>query len=367
MQITNLQLQAFRNHLQASWSFPTPVTIIVGQNGSGKTSILEALHVTATGSSFRADTVADMIGFDHELARIHSTWITSKHDAVSPNAESVENSEATKTELEVLLTRGEVQGKRTQSRLYSINGIRRLKKAFVGNALTVLFRPEDMRLMEGSPSRRREIWDTSLSMTHPEYAHALVTYEQVLKRRNKLLGDVREGIAPRQSLSYWNQQLVVYGQKLQNYRKNWVAHTAEVVFPIIMRAQYQPSIINESRLLEHLNREIAAGHTLIGPHKDDMSVLRNDRSLAAFGSRGQQRLGVLWLKLAEWQYVATTLHKKPVLLLDDIMSELDEQAQQFVISIMKQTQTIITTIDASTVTDIDKEIPNTTTIELSLQ
>jgi len=337
--------------------FPTQATIIIGPNASGKTTLLEAADMLSTGNSFRAGKIEEMILFDQELGRVKAK--------IEIDGES--------DQVEIMLTRGVVQGKRTQRRLFSVNGVKKRKKDAVGKFFTVLFRPEDMRLIEGSPARRRGFIDAPLSVLYYKYAVALKNYEQTLKRRNKLLYQVREGEQPRSTLQYWNMSLIKYGEVLQEYRRSFFSTFSKVSFPVHFSVQYVASVISEERISEYLPKEIAAGHTLIGPHKDDIKIIllsEREMDIAVYGSRGQQRLAVLWLKFCELEYVSQVSGQKPVLLLDDIMSELDSDSQDIVLETLVNYQSIITSTDERIIAAIAKKVGEkniTTTYKKSLE
>lgn len=349
-------------------------TVILAPNASGKTSILEAILVLATGESFRADKVEEMVAFDEEIARV---------------AGIVRGQEDGKEErLEVTLTRGIVGGKKTQSRLYSLNQARKRQKDYVGKLGAVCFRPEDMRLIEGSPGRRRRFLDAPLSLIYPEkYGVALKNYEQTLRRRNKLLGQIKDGSANRETLAYWDKNLILNGEIVQQFRRDFLAFWNQVSFPLDFQVEYDQSLISEERLAQYAEAEIGAGHTLVGPHKDDFIVNfdfgndknkqketetsekaegENRQSIATYGSRGQQRLAVLWLKLCELKFYEWQTGQKPVLLLDDIMSELDDESKSLVLDLISDHQTIVTTTEAKTVQVIEARIgkKNLETVEL---
>ena len=348
MRITGLALQYFRAHKSFSLQFEDQITLIIGSNASGKTSILEALHLLATGKSFRAEKIAEMVGFSQELSRVKGVMVPE----AEPDKGELETEQGVeKTELEIILTRGVVNGKRSAYRLFSVNGVKRQQRKATGILKTVLFRPEDMRLIEGSPSRRRGYLDTPLALLFEEYQSSVKTYEQVLKRRNKLLWSVREGEQPRSVLEYWNQALIKHGEIIQEYRRKFVSTAVNVKFPMKLQFEYDPSIISADRVKQYLEKEITVGHSLIGPHKDDFVVtflhegVEEPLNIALYGSRGQQRLGVLWLKLVELSYLEQESGERPVLLLDDIFSELDSTSQNLVLDLLKQGQTVITTTD----------------------
>jgi len=371
MSLTKIQFQNFRIFTSEVFSFGE-TTVIVGHNGVGKTSITEAIALLSTGNSFRASKVEEMVALGVELGRVKGK-VTSSVSPLGKKILDPDDEDLSKDEdvlLEVILTRGEVQGKRTQKRLYSVNDVRRRKKDFLGNFYTVVFRPEDLRLIEGSPYRRRSFVDTVLGSVDVEYAVALHTYEQTLKRRNKLLHQIREKEQPRSTLSYWNMLMIKHGEVVQEKRHSFFQYLQKIAFPFVFNVVYKPSLISEERAAEYLDKEIIVGHSLIGPHKDDFMVSfmveksEDPVDLSAYGSRGQQRLGVLWLKLGELAFIKEKTAQKPVLLLDDIMSELDEQSRDMVLGLIGKQQTIFTTANESVVDEVQKKDKNFIKINL---
>lgn len=356
MIVTGIALQNFRVHKNYFLKFTKDTTVIIGDNAIGKTSIIEAIQLLATGNSFRAGTIAEMIDFDSELARVKGVVV----DAESTEQQAGLGNQH-RDELEVILTRGLVNGKRTQHRLFSVNGVRRRKKDAVGKFYTVVFRPEDMRMIEGSPARRRTFLDTVLCLLYIEYEVALKNYEQTLKRRNKLLQQIKDNQQPRTVLQYWDLSLVKYGEVLQKKRAEFLQTFATVSFPIQFSVEYDPSLISTQRLAEYKEKEILVGHTLIGPHKDDIVVyLNNTKKLRidTFGSRGQQRLAVLWLKFCELEFLQQHSQTKTILLLDDILSELDDNSKSLALSVLEKYQAIVTTTEHSVLADIKQVTQN---------
>ncbi len=357
MFIRKILLERFRIHRSLLLHFTTKTAIIIGHNASGKTSVIEALYLLSTGNSFRAEKILEMVAFESELGRVKG--IVELQD--SQPIEALLDAKNEELELEVLLTRGAVQGKKTPFRLFSVNGVRRQKRQATGKLKVVAFRPEDMRLVEGSPSRRRQFLDAPLSLLYPDYEQALTNYEQTLVRRNKLLEAVREREQPQSVLQYWNMSMLKNGEIIQKCRRDFIASFSTVQFPYDFSIQYNPSVMSQARQDEYLGREIASGHSLIGPHKDDFQVLmpapttqavsaeNTTIDVAVYGSRGQQRLAVLWLKTAELAFVREQTQEFPILLLDDILSELDEDSQGLVTDLLGQQQSIVTTIDPAAV------------------
>ncbi|MFZ5376333.1 MAG: DNA replication/repair protein RecF [Patescibacteria group bacterium] len=382
MRINKIALQNFRNFPQAFFEFDQ-INLLLGKNGSGKTSVMEAIYSLSSGNSFRAGQVEEMIGLGHDLARVKGEVVVEKNgDNWGQNVENLLEGKNVdddlvgeeKIILETMFTNGFVQGKKTQKRHFSVNGAKRRQKDFLKNFFAVVFRPEDMRLIEGSPNRRRVFLNTALQELDYEYANSLSSYEQTLRRRNRLLDEVREAKQSRASLTYWNLALVKHGQILQHKRQDFLNFVQTVAFPMDFSIDYQPSLITAERAEQYLDKEIMVGHSLIGPHKDDFSVcfrlsyfekltnkkldIQDDLALSSYGSRGQQRMGVLWLKLGELEFIKRRTGLLPVIILDDIFSELDEVGRKMVMGLVKDHQSFFTTADQSSADELLSGIEN---------
>lgn len=329
MRIERLTLENFRSYKKKIFHFGD-TSVIVAPNGAGKTNILESIYLLSTGLSERAALTDEMIHFDKEIGSV--SGIVEHNDE--------------RQELSVVLTRGVYMGKRTPKRRYLVDGVSRVRSGFVGKLAAVLFRPEDMRLIEGSPSRRRNYLDETLSMAHPEYSRALSVYEASLKRRNRLLDAIRDGLARREQLMYWDQSIIKNGNILTDYRRSYLDYLSQIETAFgRYKLEYDASTISASRLEQYASAEVAIGYTLVGPHKDDFVIKSDGRDLMKYGSRGEQRLAVLFLKLGNMQYIEGKLGVKPVLLLDDIFSELDEEHRKEVVAMTNGRQTIITSAE----------------------
>lgn len=338
MKLERLVLKNFRSYSNTTYHFGL-VSVVVAPNGSGKTNLLEAIYLLSTGLSERANKIEEMISWKNELGSV--AGIVEK--------------EGERNELSVVLTTGNYMGRRTPKRRYLVDGVGRARSGFVGHLPATLFRPEDMRLIEGSPSRRRGYLDASISMASPEYARALTTYEATLKRRNRLLDMIREGSARRVELSYWDQSLIKNGEILTEYRRSYIDYLNDKVLVPFGKyeVEYKYSAVSPARLLQYAEAEVAVGHTLVGPHKDDFiicekTVTKNSKqetNLMIYGSRGEQRLGVLFLKIGAMEYLEEKLKVKALLLLDDIFSELDAEHRAHVVRLMEDRQVIITSAE----------------------
>jgi len=335
MPITKVQLTNFRNFKKKTIDFSQEVTVIVGPNASGKTNILESLFLLSSGKSFKAQIEEEMIDYNNDLARI-----TGK-------VSSMQNVES--STLEAILTRGTEDWPRKK---LLINGVPKRLIDFAGNFKTVLFGPWDMDLVTGPPPLRRKFLDTVLSQVDREYRRAILSYEKGLRQRNRLLFRIREEGLSRGQLLFWNQLLIKNGDYISAKREelinviNFKGDLNNTKFEIT----YDRSSISEGRLKQYAEEEIAAATTLVGPHRDDFLFRiqvnkKETRDLAIYGSRGEQRMGILWLKLRELAFVEETTNEKPTLLLDDILSELDHQHRKIVVELAKSQQTVITTAD----------------------
>lgn len=232
---------------------------------------------------------------------------------------------------------------------------------FAGNFKVVLFGPWDLDLVTESPSLRRRFLDSTLSQVDREYRRASLSYEKGLRQRNRLLFRIREEGLSRGQLLFWNQLLIRNGDYISQQREKFIdfANAGNLQSPISnFQLVYDKSSISPARLEQYAEEEVVAATTLVGPHRDDFvfeihgSQFTDHRSLSSFGSRGEQRMGILWLKLRELAFVEETpLHQgfegqgKPTLLLDDILSELDPPHRDVVLSVIGNQQTIITTAD----------------------
>lgn len=327
MIVENLTLQNVRNHKKRSFSFKD-ITIIIGKNTAGKTNILEALYILSHGSSFRASYDVDVILEGADFAKIEAD-VTSTDE---------------KTKLTVLFAkRGTYLSKK-----YQVNGVARTLRTFSDYIYTALFTPQDIEIITDTPSLRRRYIDSILIKSHKEYRTALSKYEKALRQRNRMLHDAKTGKKEykRSDYVYWEELLIENGAVIHNFRDEFVkfvnTFTKEVFnFEMV----YDHSIISTERLYKYHFEETAAGVTLVGPQRDDFKFLflKTRHEVKEFGSRGEQRLTILQMKLIEIEYLKRVTGETPILLLDDIFSELDSENIDMIYSFIKAQQTIITT------------------------
>jgi len=275
--------------------------------------------------------------------------------------------------LEVILTTGQVQKKKTAGKIFKVNAVNRRWRDFVGSLKVVLFRPEDIEIVLGSPAIRRDYLDSVLEQVDLLYRQCQLVYQKGLRQRNKLLDRIREGQANRSQLEYWNRLLIKNGEIISRKREemidffNFSAKGGSTpdwqpsIFNKNLTIEYDKSAISPARLAKYAEAEVALGMTLVGPQRDNIKFkvqkgefLRNARfkvqqDLALFGSRGEQRIAILALKMAELAFMEQKSEEKPVLLLDDIFSELDEEHRSEVLSLLDKQQTIITATETDLV------------------
>jgi DNA replication and repair protein RecF len=255
------------------------------------------------------------------------------------------------TEIEVVITNGQLGGRTSQFKKFLVNGVAKRRVDFAENFSAVLFSPEDLEIIVDSPSLRRKFLDNVLEQVDREYRLATVSYSKALRQRNALLEKTREtNIRNQKQFEYWDNLVIEHGNLITKKREefiNFINDNPKDIFDFI--AFYDRSEISKQRLLQYKEAELASAVTLVGPHRDDFSIsmFNNSRNtthnVKFYGSRGQQRLVILQLKLLELLFVEKKLGQRPVLILDDIFSELDEGHIALILEMINLQQTIITT------------------------
>lgn len=324
MAIQKIKLIKFRNFSSKTLEFSPGVTVIIGKNASGKTNILESLYLLSSGKSFKARVEAETIKYGENIAG--AIGLTNQ------------------VKLQMNITTGENGWPRKK---LTVNGVPKRLVDFAGNFKIVLFGPWDLDLVTESPSLRRRFLDSVLSQVDREYRRSALSYEKGLRQRNRLLFRIREEGIGRSQLMFWNQLLIRNGNYITGRRQEFIefVNLQPGLNNQKFEIDYDRSVISEGRLEQYASEEVAAATTLVGPHRDDFSFKDKKRDLAGFGSRGEQRMGVLWLKIAELNFIERETGERPTLLLDDIFSELDHEHRDVVMELSKKQQTIITTAD----------------------
>jgi DNA replication and repair protein RecF len=331
-----LRLVNFRNYADDTVLLAPGLNVVVGDNAQGKTNLLEAISFAATGSSPRTPN-------DPEVVR----W----------------GEEFTRTEARVALDSGErrvaVGYAPGQKKRLSVDGAPppSLANYAAGGAgiRAVTFFPDDIRIVKGAPSDRREFLDGLLSSLRPSYARAAVEYAKAVQQRNQLLRRIRDGFSSERTLSTWDRKVVELGETVLHGRAAAIAPLGSY-FEGSLRVLYGPekAAIRYSysaplegyaeALREAHDADIERGTTSVGPHRDDFEVLLDGVSLTTYGSQGQQRLATLALKFAAKDYLRAETGEDPILLFDDVMSELDERRREYLAEyFLESTQAVITT------------------------
>lgn len=382
MFLSRLHLEHFRNYRELDLTFSAPVTLVQGRNGQGKTNLLEAVYYLATSKSRHVRTEREAV--DRAAADEPIPYARIRGEVVR-RGES--------TTLEILFTlRGDGLNYTKQIR---VNGAPRRSMDLISHLQAVLFLPEDLTLIAGSPSERRRYIDVALCQIDRGYCQSLSRYQKVVTQRNSLLKQLQEqgqtdGPAAAQ-LAFWNDQLVELGTRVLTRRHSYLAALAPIARRVhaelsqqqeSLELLYLPSFNSglysdadyqqlregeeigadrivgleveaatigqrfRERLETRRGVELKAGSSLYGPHRDELVFLVNGWNLRTYGSRGQQRTGALALKLAELQAMAEATGEKPILLLDDVMSELDAQRRAALLEALADVrQGIVTTTD----------------------
>ena len=345
--LDSIAIQDLRAYASMRASFGPGPQLIVGPNAAGKTSLLEAIVLLAWGRSHRSSVDADLVRWGTDLARVEGTAAgkTIEVAMVRPGA---------------AIPTG---GARKRIR---VNGVPRRAAALVGLLRIVIFAPEEMLLIAGSPTLRRGALDLLAGQRSPTYARELATYGRALQQRNGLLRAIREEQASRDELRYWDVPLLDAGAavvaerlRLLDELAGPIARAHAEIAPeeaaggplTVGYATNAPALAGETprdalarRLAETADKEVWNGATLVGPHRDDITFASAGRDLAAFASRGQQRTAILAWKLAELDLLTAHDERPPLLLLDDVFSELDpERRSHLVRRIADLPQAFVTT------------------------
>jgi DNA replication and repair protein RecF len=327
MKLEQLELTHFRNIPNLKLKFGSGLNLLLGANAQGKTNILEAIHLLSTARSFRSRRDQDLVSFGQNFARAKSG------------------------DVEVVLAPGE-----KKLRLY---GKPARAAEVLGVLQSILFSPEDMSLLSGPPLGRRAWLDELISRVDRKYLLTLISYHRAVKQRNRLLWLIRERGASPQELASWNEILVRDGAALLARRQEVLAKIQEEL------DQLSPELLGEklkinyvsalplakerSVIAQNLNRELSirqgeeikTATTLVGPHRDDLAATLAEKNIGRFGSRGEQRAAILALKLAEIAFAEKETGARPVLLLDDVLSELDRPHRERLLAEIKKGQTIL--------------------------
>lgn len=332
MIIKSLELENFRNYKSLNIEFDKGVNILYGDNAQGKTNILEAIYVSATTKSHKGAKDKEIINFEAEEAHI-KTYLDK----------------------EGLERRVDMHLRKSKSKGIAIDTVR-LKKAaqLLGLLNVVFFSPEDLSIIKDAPAQRRRFVDMELCQLDQSYLYDLNQYNKIIAQRNKLLKDMYNNQDLKNMLGIWDMQIITYGQKIIKRRRLFVDQLNEIIDDIHyklsggkerIKVEYAPYVSEdnfEEMLKKAREKDIKLKSTSVGPHKDDFIFIVNGIDIRTYGSQGQQRTAALSLKLSEIELVKKITGDNPVLLLDDVLSELDSNRQNHLLNNIGDIQTIIT-------------------------
>ena len=358
MQLDELKLTAFRNYEEAAVDFDPGVNLIVGDNAQGKTNLLEAISYLGSGKSFRTQKTAELVGFGGEFGEIEGTGFSQEREQT----------------LRWVLFPG------SRPRQLWRNGAKKKSNRDIAGVLpTVLFCPEDLMILKLGAAQRRRFGDSALCGLRPNYDAALTEYSRILDQKSRILKDHFDHPGVLEILPEYNTRLCQVGALLISYRARFYDSLGKAAakyhsqfsggteeFSLEYKTvstvtdPFAPVSVLTQNLLDHLDShhraELETGQCLTGPHKDDFTVTLSGIDLKAYGSQGQTRTAAISLKLAQRELMAREWGEEPVLLLDDVLSELDSGRQDFILNQITTGQVFITCCEPGRFTRLGKTI-----------
>lgn len=332
MIIKSLELADYRNYERLDISFDKGTNILYGDNAQGKTNILEAIYVSATTKSHKGSKDKEIINFNRQEAHIR-TYLLKEEEEI----------------------RVDMHLRNNKSKGIAIDG-QKIRKAadLMGLLNVVLFSPEDLSIIKNGPAERRRFADMELCQLDNFYLYNLNHYNKIINQRNKLLKDMYFNPELKETLNIWDTQLISFGSKIIEQRDEFARQICDIIYDIHKKlsggteeltVKYEPDVSVENfekTLFANQEKDIRLKQTSTGPHRDDFSFIINGIDIRKYGSQGQQRTAALSLKLSEIELVKKISRDVPVLLLDDVLSELDSSRQNYLLNSIGDIQTIIT-------------------------
>ncbi len=360
MFLANVSLFDFRNYAELELALERSATVFFGGNAQGKTNLLEAVALTALTRSPRTQQAGELVRFGQPTARVTCGV----------------QSDAGLKELEVRISVSPATTSSRASRRFTLNGIPKRSTDMMGSLRVVLFWPDDLQLVKGPGEGRRRFLNTLVSQIDPDHARQLTRYGHLLEQRNALLRAIREGRQPMEGLDYWTNALAESGAAIMVERQRRLLELQPIAAAFhrelsddrerldlryrpagVQIGEAPPELVSEQlkvAMRDARDEEIGRGQTAVGPQRDDIEVWLDDHEARLFASQGQQRSAVLSLKLAELHYLAEVTGEQPVLLLDDVMSELDPARRERLLAALQPgPQALITAADLN---DLPKSI-----------
>lgn len=347
MYIEKIKLNNFRNYDQLELDLNKNINIIYGNNAQGKTNILEAIFLCSFGKSFRTNKEKEMIKFNEDKSLVDIFYQKKDRD-------------------------GKIKIEIANKKQVSLNGVK-LKKLseLLGNINIVIFTPEDINILKEGPAKRRRFLDMMIGQLRPNYLYNLNMYLKTIEQRNNYLRQIREKNKSEEMLEIWDEKLAEYAEKIFIYRSEFINKILNKINEIHknitkekeeIRIEYISDCEKKENYLKILKErrkiDIIKGYTTKGIHRDDFVIYINDKEVNIYGSQGQNRTAVLSLKLAELQVVHDEIEEYPILLLDDFMSELDEERRKNFLNNIRNTQVILTGTDKIKLNNYNYDIFN---------
>ena len=332
MYIKTLELENFRNYKSLQMNFDEGTTILFGDNAQGKTNILEAIFYLAITKSYKGCKDRDVIFFGENEAHLRG-FVEKENESV----------------------RIDMHLRSNKNKAIALN-LEKVKKAadLLGTMNVVLFSPEDLNIIKEGPQNRRHFVDMELCQLDSFYTYNLTNYNKIVNQRNSLLKDIYFNPTLKETLNIWDNQMISYGSKIIERRIQFISQLNEIIYEIHKKLSgdteeikiiYDPNTTiedYEKNINDSSSRDLKSKITSVGPHRDDFIFEVNGIDIRKFGSQGQQRTAALSLKLAEIELVKKITKDVPILLLDDVLSELDSNRQNYLLSTIGNVQTIIT-------------------------
>lgn len=332
MIIKSIELCNFRNYEREEFHFHKGTNVLYGDNAQGKTNVLEAIFVGGTTKSHKSSKDADMIMKGRDQS--HIRYFVEKNDCTY--------------KVEIHMKRGKTKG-------IAIDGLPiTSSKDLMGLCHIIFFSPEDLGIIKDGPEQRRRFMNMELCQINRAYLYYLTQYKKILKQRNALLKQIQQNESLKDTLEIWDSQLVENGTKIIEIRKEFVDQIGVIMkekhlnltggqeeIDVVYKPNCQAQDFS-NRLFMEGDRDILLGTTTVGPHRDDLGFYIGEQEIKIYGSQGQKRTAALSLKMAEIKIVEDTIGEKPILLLDDVLSELDRSRQNYLLENIKGIQTIIT-------------------------
>ena len=337
MYIKKVKLENFRNYDNLEVEFKKDFNLIYGNNAQGKTNILEAIYLSAIGKSFQTNKDSEMIKIGKEKAKVEIEYETKDRE-------------------------GKITVEIADKKTFFINGIKQKKISdIIGKINIVLFYPDNIDIIKGGPAERRRFLDIMISQLKPNYIHILNKYLKTLDQRNAYLKQIKFDNKSKDMLEIWDESLSQLSYQIYTYRSEYIQKIKEKIIVIHNKItncgqqdeKIEISFISSGKsqkdfyenLLRNRENDIRKGYTSTGSHRDDFDIYINDKKVNVYGSQGQQRTSVLSLKLTELNIIQDEIEEPPILLLDDFMSELDENRRNNLTNAIENNQVFITCTD----------------------